>query len=321
MEHNQSQQLLKIKNLYVQYITEDEVIMAVNGLDLEINAGERMGLVGETGAGKTTSCLSIMQLIPDPPGVITEGEILFKGENMIYNSERRNQEIRGNGISMIFQDPMTALNPIMTVGDQLVEVVMTHNKKLKTRDAVEKVIGMLEIVGVKKDRFRDYPHQFSGGMKQRVVITMALLCNPELLIADEPTTALDVTIQAQVLKLINELKTQLNTALLLVTHDLGIVAETCDRVAIMYAGEIVEMGTVREVFLDTKHPYTKGLFGSIPKLDFDSDRLNPIEGLMPNPAKLPAGCKFHPRCKYRRVECDKISPPVKGHGHIYKCVL
>lgn len=318
---NKSDKLLEIKNLHVHYITDDEDVKAVNGVDLALSYGESMGLVGETGAGKTTTCLSIMQLVPDPPGIIVDGEINFKGQNMIYNTEKQNEAIRGNGISMIFQDPMTALNPIMTVGQQLTEVVLNHNKKMKKSEAENKVMEMLEVVGVKRDRFDDYPHQFSGGMKQRVVITMALLCNPELLIADEPTTALDVTIQAQVLEIIKKLKEDFNTSLLLVTHDLGVVAETCDRVAIMYAGEIVESGTVEEVFTDTKHPYTKGLFESIPKLDEDSERLIPIEGLIPNPADLPKGCCFHPRCKYKRPECEIDKPPVKGVGHTYKCIL
>jgi len=324
LEDKYNDEIIRIKNLHVNYITEDETVKAVNGIDLTILKGESVGLVGETGAGKTTTCLSIMQLIPDPPGDIEEGEIWFKDENMIYNTEKRNQEIRGNGISMIFQDPMTALNPIMTVGQQLVEVVKTHNKKMTNGEAKNRVIEMLEVVGVKGDRFNDYPHQFSGGMKQRVVITMALLCNPELLIADEPTTALDVTIQAQVLEIIKKLRDDFNTSLLLVTHDLGIVAETCDKVAIMYAGEILEYGTVRDVFTNTKHPYTKGLFESIPKLDEESERLIPIEGTIPNPADLPEGCCFHPRCKYKKPDCDKIKPSMKSEGegeHVYKCVL
>ncbi|MDR0553801.1 MAG: ABC transporter ATP-binding protein [Treponema sp.] len=311
--------LLRIRNLHVHYLTDFETVKAVNGIDLDIGPGESLGLVGETGAGKTTACRAVMQLIPDPPGLIVDGEILFKGENLIYNTERRNQEIRGNGISMIFQDPMTALNPIMTIGDQLAEVVRTHNPGIGRDEARRKVIEMLEIVGVKADRINDYPHQFSGGMKQRVVITMALLCSPELLIADEPTTALDVTIQAQVLELIKKLRREFNMSLLLVTHDLGIVAEVCDRAAIMYAGEIVEAGTVREVFLETRHPYTKGLFGSIPKLDEDSERLVPIEGMVPNPADLPPGCCFHPRCKEARPECSRQKPGLKGEGHVYKC--
>ncbi|MDR1542221.1 MAG: ABC transporter ATP-binding protein [Clostridiales bacterium] len=310
--------ILEIKNLHVYYLTEEETIRAVNGLNLEVSEGESVGLVGETGAGKTTACLAVMQLVPDPPGVIADGEILYKGENLIYASEKRHREIRGNGISMIFQDPMTALNPVMTIGQQLMEVVQTH-QKLGRAQAKDKVIKILEIVGVKGDRFNDYPHQFSGGMKQRVVITMALLCQPELLIADEPTTALDVTIQAQVLEIIRKLQKDLGTSMLLISHDLGVVAEICTKVAIMYAGEIVEFGTVPEVFRSTRHPYTRGLFESIPRLESKSEKLTPIDGLPPNPADLPCGCAFHPRCRHRKPVCEREEPPMRGEGHIYKC--
>lgn len=314
----EKQKVLEIKDLEVRFLTEEDTVCAVNGIDLSINQGESLGLVGETGAGKTTTCLAIMQLIPDPPGLITKGEITFCGENMLQNTEKKNAEIRGKGISMIFQDPMTALNPVMTVGEQLMEVVRTH-EKLSKAQAKEKVIRALEIVGVKSDRFNDYPHQFSGGMKQRVVITMALLCNPVLLIADEPTTALDVTIQAQVLELIKNLQEKTNTAMLLVTHDLGVVAETCDKVAIMYAGEIVEYGTVEEVFRNALHPYTKGLFESIPKMTGDSKKLIPIEGMPPNPADLPRGCCFHPRCRYCTDKCKTEKPVLRGEGHLHRC--
>lgn len=314
----EKQKVLEIKDLEVRFLTEEDTVCAVNGIDLSINQGESLGLVGETGAGKTTTCLAIMQLIPDPPGLITKGEITFCGENMLQNTEKKNAEIRGKGISMIFQDPMTALNPVMTVGEQLMEVVRTH-EKLSKAQAKEKVIRALEIVGVKSDRFNDYPHQFSGGMKQRVVITMALLCNPVLLIADEPTTALDVTIQAQVLELIKNLQEKTNTAMLLVTHDLGVVAEACDKVAIMYAGEIVEYGTVEEVFRNALHPYTKGLFESIPKMTGDSKKLIPIEGMPPNPADLPKGCCFHPRCRYCTDKCKIEKPVLRGEGHLHRC--
>ncbi|MGZ9587351.1 ABC transporter ATP-binding protein [Paenibacillus marinisediminis] len=310
--------ILEIKNLHVHYVTEDEVVKAVNGVNLSIAKGDSLGLVGETGAGKTTTALSIIQLVPDPPGVIADGEIYFKGHNVILNSEKDNRKLRGNGISMIFQDSMTALNPIMRVGDQLSEVVLNHMKVSKA-EAKQQVIELLEIVGVKADRYDDYPHQFSGGMKQRVLITMALLCNPELLIADEPTTALDVTIQAQVLELINQLRQKYNMSLLLITHDLGVVAETCNKVAIMYAGQIVEMGTVEEVFTNPKHPYTQGLFESIPKLDEEQDMLIQIEGSIANPALLPTGCIFHPRCKHKQAVCETTSPEVYGEGHQCKC--
>lgn len=313
-----NEKILDIKNLHVHFITDKETVKAINGVSLSLNKGESLGLVGETGAGKTTTALSIMQLVPDPPGVIVGGEIYFKGKNVVYNTEKENQEMRGNGISMIFQDPMTALNPIMTIGNQLSEVVIKH-KKLSKSKAKELVIEFLETVGVKGDRYDDYPHQFSGGMKQRVVIAMALLCNPEILIADEPTTALDVTIQAQVLEIIKDLIKRYNMSMILITHDLGVVAETCDKVAIMYAGEIVEYGTVFEVYTNAVHPYTRGLFESIPKLDADDDKLIPIEGQIPNSAALPEGCHFHPRCKYKKDICTKISPETKGDGHTYKC--
>jgi len=315
-----SEVLLSVKDLHMHYITEDETIKAVNGVSFDIHKGESIGLVGETGAGKTSTALSIMQLIPDPPGIIVGGEVNFRGENLVFNTEKRNRQIRGNSISMIFQDPMTALNPIMTVGDQLIEALLTH-KKISRAEAKEDVERMLEIVGVNADRLPNYPHQFSGGMKQRVVICMALLCNPELLIADEPTTALDVTIQAQVLEVVRKLRDEYKMSLLLITHDLGVVAETCDNVAIMYAGEIVEKGTVKEVFTNPKHPYTKGLFDSIPKLDEDSMRLTPIEGQMPNPAELPGGCFFHPRCRFVKPQCSTVAPGFKGSGHIFKCHL
>lgn len=310
--------ILNIKNLHVHYITDTETVKAVNGVDLYLREGESLGLVGETGAGKTTTALSVMQLIPDPPGVIVDGEITFKDKNLIFNTDKENQEMRGNGISMIFQDPMTALNPIMTIGAQLSEVVIKH-KKLSKPKAKERVIELLETVGVKRDRYDDYPHQFSGGMKQRVVIAMALLCSPEILIADEPTTALDVTIQAQVLEIIKNLIDKYDMSMILITHDLGVVAETCDRVAIMYAGEIIESGSVYDVYTNTKHPYTKGLFESIPKLDEDSNMLIPIEGQIPNSAALPEGCRFHPRCKYRQKICEESAPGIKGEEHIYKC--
>ncbi|NEW09386.1 ABC transporter ATP-binding protein [Paenibacillus sp. SYP-B3998] len=310
--------ILEIKNLHVHYVTEDNVIKAVNGVNLEIKKGDSLGLVGETGAGKTTTALSIIQLIPDPPGMIVDGEILYKGKNLIHNTEKENKQLRGNGISMIFQDSMTALNPIMRVGDQLAEVLITH-KKVSKHEARNQVVDLLETVGVKADRYNDYPHQFSGGMKQRVLITMALLCNPALLIADEPTTALDVTIQAQVLELMKQLRKQYDMSMLFISHDLGVVAETCDRVAIMYAGEIVEIGTVEEVYTAPKHPYTRGLFQSIPKLEEDRAKLFQIEGSMANPASLPEGCFFHPRCKHKADICESISPTMQGERHLSKC--
>lgn len=315
-----SEKLLEIKNLVVRYDTDFERVEAVNGINLSLEKGKTLGLVGETGAGKTTTALSIMRLIPDPPGKIVEGEILYNGEDILKKTEKEMRKIRGNNISMIFQDPMTALNPVLTVGDQIMEVISLHNKISKA-DATTKAIDMLEMVGIPGDRYYEYPHQFSGGMKQRVVIAIALACNPNLLIADEPTTALDVTIQAQVLEMMNELKKRLGTSMILITHDLGIVAETCDNVAIMYAGEIVENGSAVDVYNNRTHPYTIGLFDSIPDLDKDVDRLKVISGSVSNPADLPKGCKFHPRCPYCTERCTMENPPVFEiePGHYVKC--
>ena len=315
-------ELLKIEQLEVKYFTSDGVVEAVNGIDLSLGRGETLGLVGETGAGKTTTALSILRLLPDPPGKITGGSISFDGEALLEQSEKRMREIRGNHISMIFQDPMTALNPVIPVGDQIAEVVLLHNKISKA-EAERRALEMLELVGIPAERGREYPHQFSGGMKQRVVIAIALACNPELLIADEPTTALDVTIQAQVLDMMKRLKEDLNTAMILITHDLGVVAEICDRVAVMYAGEIVESGSLEDIFEAPAHPYTIGLFQSIPSLDEDVDMLTPIPGLMPDPTDLPTGCKFHPRCPRATPRCAQVNPPCvqTAPGHLVKCLL
>jgi peptide/nickel transport system ATP-binding protein len=317
-----SDKLLNIKNLTIQYVTEDEVVSAVNGLDIELNEGETIGLVGETGAGKTTSALGIMGLVPNPPGKIVSGSIEFAGKDLLKESEEGMRKIRGNQISMIFQDPMTSLNPVMTVGEQIAEVIEIH-ENIGNAAAFEKAKEMLELVGIPGARANDYPHQFSGGMKQRVVIAIALACNPKLLIADEPTTALDVTIQAQVLDLMNDLKEKFKTAMILITHDLGVVAQVCDKVAIMYAGEIVESGTLRDVYLSPKHPYTHGLFGSIPSLDEEATRLKPIQGLMPDPTDLPSGCKFHPRCPHATELCATQVPKVTevAPGHKVRCLI
>ncbi|MGL5950095.1 MAG: ABC transporter ATP-binding protein [Cetobacterium sp.] len=314
------EKLLNIKNLSINYETNDEKVLAVTDLEIELNEGETLGLVGETGAGKSTTALGIMRLVPNPPGKILSGEILFEGRNLLTISEEDMRAIRGREISMIFQDPMTSLNPVLTVGDQIAEVIQIH-EKLSTKDAMEKASEMLELVGIPGNRLNDYPHQFSGGMKQRVVIAIALACNPKLLIADEPTTALDVTIQAQVLDLMNDLKEKLKTSMILITHDLGVVAQVCDKVAIMYAGEIVESGTLFEIFENPKHPYTHGLFDSIPNLDEEVTRLKPIKGLMPDPTNLPTGCRFHPRCPHAQDECSKRSPKTSDdNGHRVKCL-
>lgn len=314
--------ILEIKDLSVHYITDTEVVKAVNNISLDIKRGESVALVGETGAGKTTTALSIMQLIPNPPGKIINGEILFNGKNIINLTEKEKRNIRGNNISMIFQDPMTSLNPVFSVGSQIAEVIRIH-EKLSKKEAEAKAQKMLELVGISYDRFNDYPIQFSGGMKQRVIIAIALACNPDLLIADEPTTALDVTIQKQVLKLISNLKKDFNTSLLLITHDLGIVAETCEKAAIIYAGQIVEYGELEHIYNNTKHPYTVGLFNSIPKLDEDVKRLNPIKGLMPDPSNLPEGCPFEPRCSKAMEECKLGVIPTYEieKGHLVKCLL
>ena len=318
---NKVENMIEVKNLEVSYLTEAGDIHAVNDVSFAIPRGMTFGLVGETGAGKTTTALSMLRLIQEP-GEIQGGEILFKGGDLFDISEKEMQLIRGAEISMIFQDPMTALNPVHTIGAQIAEVVKLHQNCGKT-EAMERAAQMLEKVGIPADRAGDYPHQLSGGMKQRVVIAIALACNPELLIADEPTTALDVTVQAQVLEMINGLKEEFHTAMLLITHDLGIVAETCDIVGIMYAGEIVEQGNLEQIFDGTQHPYTKGLFASIPKLDEDVERLSPIAGLMPDPVKLPEGCKFHPRCPYASEKCTKQQPELRdiGAGHLVRCHL
>ena len=298
---------IDIKDLSVEYRTVDGVVSAINGIDLQIERGKTLGLVGETGAGKTTTALSILNLIPNPPGVITNGTITLEGKNVFDYTEKELEQIRGSQVSMIFQDPMTSLNPVMTVGDQIAEVIQLHEDVDKA-GAMEKAKEMLEMVGIPGVRADEYPHQFSGGMKQRVVIAMALVCNPQLLIADEPTTALDVTIQAQVLDLMRKLREKYNTSMLMITHDLGIVAEVCDEVSIMYAGRIVEHGTLEDIFESTSHPYTEGLFGSLPNIEQRTARLKPIPGLMPDPTNLPSGCPFHPRCKYATELCAQRVP-------------
>lgn len=312
--------LLEIKNLTVEYTTEGDVVHAVNGVDLCIRHGESLGLVGETGAGKTTTALSVLNLISTPPGTIKSGEVIFEGQNLLKLPKRKMRAIRGNKISMIFQDPMTSLNPVYTVGEQIAEVIRLHEKCSK-EEAVKKAGEMLEMVGIPAERYNEYPHQFSGGMKQRVVIAMSIACSPQLILADEPTTALDVTIQAQVLELMNELKAKMNTSMLLITHDLGVVAQICDRVAIMYCGEIVEYGTIEEVFSHPAHPYTIGLFGSIPTLDEKSDHLNPIMGQVADPTDLPAGCCFNPRCPYAGDICkyEKPQRTIQNGTHAVCC--
>ena len=314
-----SDALLEIKDLNIVYQTDEETVHAVNRISLTVHTKETLGLVGETGAGKTTTALAIMRLLPERIGKVEQGQVLFDGENLLDLKESEMLSVRGQKIAMIFQDPMTALNPIMTVGEQIVEGLLLHNDYTR-REAEEEAGKMLELVGIPAERFAEYPFEFSGGMKQRVVIAMALACSPDLLLADEPTTALDVTIQAQVLDLIKDLKVKYNTSMLLITHDLGIVVEMCDKVAIMYAGEIVESGSVEQIYSTPLHPYTQGLFNSVPSLDDDKHRLTPIDGLMPDPTNLPAGCHFHPRCPYATELC-KTSPPASEaeNGHRVMC--
>ena len=317
-----SDKFLSIENLRIEYVTEDEVVKAVNGINLSMNKGETLGLVGETGAGKTTTALAIMRLLPSKVGRIAEGSITLGGIDILAQSEPQMRKLRGEQMAMIYQDPMTSLNPVIPVGEQIMEVLELHKKQSKA-EMQARGDELLKMVGIPAERGNEYPHQFSGGMKQRVVIAMALACEPELLIADEPTTALDVTIQAQVLRMIQDLKAKLNTSMLLITHDLGVVAQTCDNVAIMYAGEIVEQGTVEDIFRGEKHhPYTVGLFGSIPKLDQTSDRLHPIEGMLPDPTNLPEGCNFSPRCPHCMEICKTTPPCVsRENGHEIVCHL
>ncbi|MBP2026332.1 peptide/nickel transport system ATP-binding protein [Acetoanaerobium pronyense] len=314
--------LLEVKDLNIHYISHEGTVKAVNDMTFEIAKGETLGIVGETGAGKTTTALGIMQLIQTPPGKIVSGEIIYDGEDLLKKSQSELRKIRGNKISMIFQDPMTSLNPVLTVGEQIAEVIKLH-QNVNNAQAMVKAEEMLETVGIPGARSKDFPHQFSGGMKQRVVIAIALACNPELLIADEPTTALDVTIQAQVITLMNRLKKEFNTSMIMITHDLGIVAEVCDKVAIMYAGNVVEYTNKYNLFTSPKHPYTVGLFNSIPNIEEDETRLKPIKGLMPDPTNLPSGCAFHPRCPKAMPICSKQIPQRTevSEGHFVNCFL
>ncbi len=314
--------VIEIRDLSVVYTGNDQVVRAVNGISFSLPKRKTLGIVGETGAGKTTTALSILRILPELTGRITGGSILFNGKDLTTAPESEMRLIRGGMISMIFQDPMTSLNPVLTVEDQIAEAISLHTK-LDRRGVENRVSEMLELVGIPASRKTEYPHQFSGGMKQRVVIAIALACDPMLLLADEPTTALDVTIQAQIIEMMEELKHTLDTSIILITHDLGIVAEMCDYVAIMYAGEIIEIGSARDIYESGEHhPYTAGLFNSIPNLEVATARLSPIDGLMPDPTDLPGGCKFHPRCPRRMRVCESESPAdrIRG-GHRIKCHL
>lgn len=318
---SEKQQFLEVKNLVVEYETGGKTIHAVNGISFELGEGRSLGLVGETGAGKTTVAKSILRILPELQSNIRSGEIWLEGRNLLELSEKEMLKIRGSKIAMIFQDPMTALNPVKRVGDQIAEAIILHSTDSKAQ-ARDHACKMLEMVGIPAERYAEYPHQFSGGMKQRVVIAMALACSPKLLLADEPTTALDVTIQAQVLEMISDLKKKLNTSMILITHDLGIVAEVCDDVAIVYGGQIVEYGTKEAVFDHPTHPYTVGLFGAVPNLTDDVERLTPIPGHPVDPANLPQGCYFAPRCG-KACEACHCEVPLRevAPGHFVRCCI
>ncbi|HYE82115.1 MAG TPA: ABC transporter ATP-binding protein [Clostridia bacterium] len=301
--------ILDIKGLKTYFYTDEAVMPAVDGVDFQVRKGETLGIVGESGCGKSVTCLSMLRLVPDPPGRTVAGEIIFRGEDLLKKTKNEMRHIRGNAISMIFQEPMTSLNPVYTIGDQLTEVICLH-QKLNKKEAVKKAVDMLKLVGIPlpEQRINEYPHQLSGGMRQRVMIAMAISCNPALLIADEPTTALDVTIQAQILELLKELKRKLGTAIMLITHDMGVVAEMADNILVMYAGRVVEYADVKALFRAPKHPYTVGLLGSIPRMDVEQDKLYVIEGMIPNPAHMPKACRFHPRCPEARPICSRQEP-------------
>ena len=317
-----AEKTIEIKDLVVEYRTRSGVVQALNGLSLSIEKGKTLGLVGETGAGKTTAGLAVLGLIPSPPGVIVSGEILLNGKDLRALTDKEMDQIRGDAVAMIFQDPITSLNPVMTVGDQIAEAIKIH-EGLNHGDALKKAEEMLEMVGIPRERAKEYPHQFSGGMKQRVVIAIALSCTPGLLIADEPTTALDVTIQAQVLEMMKGLKEKYEMSMLMITHDLGIVAEICDEVSVVYAGRVVEHGTLADVFDNTRHPYTEGLFNSLPNIENQAEKLKPIRGLMPDPTDLPLGCPFYPRCDHAMEICRTKKPPkvYRNETHFVECHL
>jgi len=319
MQHNEKA-FLSVRDLVVEYTSDNQVIHAVNGVSFDLERGKTLGLVGETGAGKTTIAQSILRILPDPPARVRSGEIWYDGQNLMELDNNAMRKIRGAQISMVFQDPMTALNPTMRVGAQIADGIRLHSGCSK-KESLVRAQDMLEMVGIPKYRYREYPHQFSGGMKQRVVIAIALACNPNLLLADEPTTALDVTIQAQVLNLIKILKKEKNTSMLLITHDLGVVADTCDNVAVVYAGEIVESGTLEEIFDNAAHPYTLGLFNSLPNMSAGAERLRPIAGMMPDPASLPGGCSFHPRCPKATEACktERVGMHTISGTHCCRC--
>jgi peptide/nickel transport system ATP-binding protein/oligopeptide transport system ATP-binding protein len=314
--------LLEVRNLTIHFFTEEGVVRAVENVSFEIYAGEILGLVGESGCGKSVTGLSFLRLIPIPPGRVMSGDILFDGRSLLPLEEKEMEKVRGNDISMIFQEPMTSLNPVFTIGDQIMEAVILHQGLDKT-EARKRAIEMLDRVKIPspEKRIDSYPHQLSGGMRQRAMIAMALSCQPKLLIADEPTTALDVTIQAQVLQLLKEIQMEMGMSVMLITHDLGVVSEIADRVAVMYAGRIFEYGPIEAIFGKMRNPYTRGLMSSIPQLAEKKGRLNPIPGQVPDPMNLPAGCKFHPRCYMMIEDCKKGEPMYQVNGdHFSRCI-
>lgn len=321
---NRENLLLCVRGLSTHFYSRGHTIYALDGVSFEIKKGMTFGLVGETGCGKSVTALSILRLIPSPPGKIVQGEIHFRGRDLLRLTEEEIRSIRGKEISMIFQEPMTSLNPVFRIGEQMMEVIMLHQKVGK-RQAYERAVEMLERVHMPEAEkvTRQFPHQLSGGMRQRVMIAMELSCRPYLLIADEPTTALDVTIQAQILRLLKEMKRELDTSILLITHDLGVIAEMCDRVGVMYAGSIVEEASVEEIFEDPKHPYTKGLWGAIPRMEEEKESLSVIPGMVPDLSQPPKGCKFHPRCSFRFDPCDRLVPPLieTSSAHFVACFL
>lgn len=322
MSEKSNTPFLSVKNLEVEYTSDGQRIQAVNGVSFDLEKGKTLGLVGETGAGKTTIAKTILRILPDRAAFVRGGEVLVEGKDLLKFPEEEMRKHRGNLISMVFQDPMTALNPTMRVGEQIKEVIIHHND-ISQEEAIKRAGEMLEMVGIPAARYKEYPHQFSGGMKQRVVIAIALACTPEILLADEPTTALDVTIQAQVLDMINDLKKKNNTSMILITHDLGVVATVCDEVAVVYGGQIVEIGTKEQIFDHPNHPYTIGLFNAIPSMNVDEEYLHPIEGLPPDPSNLPKGCSFSPRCPYGTEACrreGRIPEVWTADGHKCRCL-